>query len=151
MKINLTKKQYECLIKAIEAGSSVYGILGDTVADYYKPQSIEIENLQDYFLNFAHDFGMENITEEFQGNLITSNDYSEQMEEAMDDYNNETFWNELQVRLGKRDFSRTMTALEEKEIKENGGWLPDRIHGIYDEWEKEFEEHGIERLEVKKD
>lgn len=148
MKINLTKKQYECLVKAIDAGSSVYGILGDSVSEDYKQQSNEINDLQHYLLGFASEFGVEYMTERFRGEIIMSDDLSEKLREAMDDYDDETFWHELEVRLGKRDFERTITEAEKKEIKENGGWYPDRIHGIYDGWGAEFEKNGVERLGI---
>mgnify|MGYP001606038424 CR=1 FL=1 len=112
MKINLTKKQYETLTKAMEVGSSVYGILGDSIEGDYKKQSDEIENLRKYLLGLAHDFGFDDMTEKFRGKLIMSDNFSEKMHEAIDDYNDETFWHELETRLGKRDFERTMTKAE---------------------------------------
>lgn len=148
MKIDLTKKQYECLIKVIEAGSSVYSILGDSVSEEYKNQSNEIEDLREYFIGLASNFGMDDITEEFEGELIMSDDFSEKLREAMDDYDNEIFWDELETRLGKRDFERTMTPEERKEIEENNGLYTDRIHKIYERWGKELEENGIEMLEI---
>lgn len=148
MKINLTKKQYESLIKAVEAGSSVYGILGDMVSDDYKKESDEIEDLQEYLLGFASDFGFPHMTEKFEGELIMSDDFSEKLHEAIDDYNDETFWHELEIRLGKRDFERTITEAEKKEMKENGWWYPKRIQELYAKWSKEFEDNGVERLDI---
>lgn len=142
MNLTLTKKQYECLIRAIEASSSVYGILGD-VSDDYKKKSDEIENLRSHLLSFASEFGAEHIVEKFHNQIILSDGISKKLEEVIDDYNDENFWHELEIRLGKRDFERTITEKEKKEIKENGGWYPDRIQKIYDEWAKEFEKNGV--------
>lgn len=147
MKINLTKKQYETLIKAVEIGSSVYGILGDSIEGDYKKESDEIDNLQKYLLDFASDFGFDDMTEKFEGELIMSDDFSEKMQEAMDDYDDEIFWHELETRLGKRDFERTMTEAEKEEMEEDG-WYPKRIHDLYDKWSKEFEDNGVERLGI---
>lgn len=147
VKINLSKKQYETMIKAVEAGSSIYGILGDMVSDDYKKESNEIEDLQKYLLGFASDFGSSDMTEKFKGELIMSDDFSEKMEEVMDDYDDEIFWHELETRLGKRDFERTMTKAEKKEMEEDR-WYPKRIHELYDKWSKEFEDNGVERLEI---
>lgn len=151
MKIDLTKKQYECLIKALEAGSSVYGILGDDVSEEHKPQSEEIQELRDYFLSIAHEFKMDHITEKFMGKLIMNEEYGEILDEVIEDYNNNVFWHELETRLGKRDFERTITEAEKRQIEENNGWYPDRIHEIYENWGKEFEDNGIENLGVIKD
>lgn len=148
MKVDLTKEQYECLIKAVEAGNSVYGILGDNVSDEYKKQSVQIEMLQKYLLGHASDFGMEHMVDTYMGELILSDGFSKELGEAMDDYDDETFWNELEALLGQRDFDRTTTAKEQEEIKKNGGWYPDRIHKLYEKWNKEFEKNGIERLEI---
>jgi hypothetical protein len=148
MKINLTKKQYLTLIRALEAGNSVYGILGDNVSDEYKERSNEIDELCNYFLDFAKDFGKKELTEKFMGELIMSEKFSEKFHEAIEDYDEENFWHELEVRLGKRDFFRSMTKEEKKEMKKNDGWFPERIHKVYENWREEFEKHGIERLEV---
>jgi len=67
MKINLTKKQYGCLIKVLETAGSIYGILGDLSSEHYKKQNGEIEALQKYLLTFAHDFGVDEITETYKG------------------------------------------------------------------------------------
>lgn len=147
MKINLTKKQYEHLIKAVEAGDSVYGILGDSVSDAYKKQSDEIENLRRYLLSFAAEFGRKDMTEQFHGKTIMNGELSEKLHEAIEDYDDETFWHELETRLGKRDFEKTMTEAEKNELAEKQ-WYPERIHEIYESWSKEFEKNGVERLEI---
>ena len=149
MKINFTKKQYEDLIYALEAGFHVYGILGDAVSrENYKERSNRIEELNEYFFSFAEKFGMEDLVEEFRGKIIPKDEFSEKLFEIMDEYNNETFWHELETRFGQREFDRTKTEEEMREIRENNGIYPDRIHDLYKGWGKEFEKHGIERLEV---
>lgn len=147
MKINFADRQYKNLIKMAEIGSNIYGILGDVISEEYKIQSDEIDELRKYLLSFAGDFNCENLTEEFRGETIMSDSFSEEMQEVMDDYDDETFWHELETRLGKRDFERTMTEIEEIKTKKDG-WYPDRICDIYEKYEKEFEEYGIERLEI---
>lgn len=81
--------------------------------------------------------------------MVINEDYAETLHEVIDDYNYMTFWHELKVRLGKRDFQHTMTDEEEKEMEKNGGWYPSRIADLYKKWNAEFEEYGVERLEVK--
>ena len=70
---------------------------------------------------------------------------------VMNDYDDEIFWDKLELCLGKRDFLRTITEEEKKQIKKNDGFLPDRIHEIYDRWRDKFEKNGIERLELRED
>ena len=39
---------------------------------------------------------------------------------VMNDYDDEIFWDKLELCLGKRDFLRTITEEEKKQIKKNG-------------------------------
>ncbi|KKR91556.1 MAG: hypothetical protein UU43_C0004G0004 [Candidatus Falkowbacteria bacterium GW2011_GWA2_41_14] len=95
MKIDLTKKQYECLIKALEVADSVYGILGDSMPEDYKKQSDQIDDLRKYLLGFASEFSAEYMIEKFHGEIIMSDELSESLQEVMNDYDNETFWHDL--------------------------------------------------------
>ena len=151
MEINFTKEQYEYLIKAIEAGSSVYGILGDSVSEDYKRQSNAIEELRKYLLSHAHELDANFMVEKYKGEVIMSDAFSEKLQEVIDDYDDETFWSELETRLGKRDFEKTMTEAERKEMQKNNGWYPERIHEIYESWNREFEKNGVERLGIVSD
>ena len=147
MKINLTKKQYEILIRAVDAGESVYGIIGDEVSEEYKRQSNEIEELRTYLLELAPEFGCGHMIEKFQGHTIMEDGLAEKLWEAIEEYDDVTFWDELETRLGKRDFYRSVTKDDEKYMEEHS-CLPSRICGIYEKWGKEFEEYGVERLGV---
>lgn len=60
MKINITKKQYEILVKSLEANSFIYGPMSDFVDDKYKKDTVEIEEVQKYLLQYAKDFDFEN-------------------------------------------------------------------------------------------
>ena len=148
--INLSKDQYKVLLKMSEISSSIYGILGDMVSDNYKKQSNEIEKLNEYFLENAKNFGCEKFAEKYKGKYIPSDPFSKKIDSAIFEYDNETFWNELEIRLGKRDFEQSISSQEAKEMKNNNGWYPERIHLIYDKWQKEFEDYGINRLDVVK-
>ena len=146
MDINFTKEQYLTLIKAIEAGNSVYGIIGDEMRKKYKKQSIDIEDLLTYLLKFADDFGLKNITENIEGKLYLKGEFSDAIQGDVNEYDNSIFWDELIMRLGKRDFSNTITNEEQEYIDQNDGWLPERIQECYDKWRKEFEKHGLDNL-----
>ncbi|MFP4539961.1 MAG: hypothetical protein ACLFNN_03445, partial [Candidatus Paceibacterota bacterium] len=120
------------------------------VSEEYKKESNNIEELRNYLLGFAADHGFEDMTEMFMGKMIMSDEWSEKLHEVIEDYNDENFWHELETRLGKRDFERTMTEAEREEIKKSG-WYPSRIHDVYEKWSKEFEKYGINRLEIKEE
>jgi hypothetical protein len=54
----------------------------------------------------------------------------------------------LVTELGKRDFKNTITDEDEKYMDENDGWFPDRIHDIYESYEKEFDKYGLKNVVV---
>jgi hypothetical protein len=68
----------------------------------------------------------------------------------IEDFIDDTFWDELEVRLGKRDFDRTMTEEDDEYLEEHDGRLPPRAHAIYKRYHEEFDKYGIDRLEVNK-
>ncbi len=133
------------MIKAIEAGNFVYGIIGDEMRKKYKKQSIDIEDLISYLLKFADDFGFKNITDNIEGKLYLKDEFSDKIWEDVNEYNNSTFWDELITRLGKRDFFNTIKN-EEREYIDKNNWLPERIEECYDKWRKEFEKHDLDNL-----
>lgn len=148
MTVELTKKQFMSLITAVEAGSAIYGILGDIVSDRYKKQSNNIEEVRNCLLAQAKKLGCKDIVEEFEGITILDEELAEKFDRAIEDYDDETFWHELETRLGKRDFDRSVTVEEIQEMISSHGLYPERIHDLYDNWGKEFEKHGIDRLGV---
>jgi len=151
MQIELSKEQYRNLLEMSHIANSVLGILGDVLPEEtnFKKKSDEMTELEDYFISYAKDFGCEDMTEEFHEKTLLKEDVYEKIQEIMDEYDDYIFWNELEVRMGKRDFERTITEEDKKYIKENKGWLPERIHEIYDKYAEEFENHGIDCLEIK--
>ncbi len=153
MKIDLTKEQYIRLLEMNHIANGVLGILGDIFPDEtgYKEKSDKANELEDYFVNHAEEFDCKDITEEFYGKTLLKDEIYEKIQEIMDEYDDYIFWNELEVRMGKRDFERSITEEDKKHIKENNGWYPERIQEIYDKYAEEFENYGIDRLEIKRD
>lgn len=132
-----------------DLANSVMGILGDYIeGKSYKEKSNNFEELEKYLLNFAKNFESEDLAEKWKGEIIISDKASKKYQKIIDDYNDIIFWEELAERMGKRDFERTITVEDEKYLNENNGWLPDRIHTIYNKYHKEFENNGIDRLEI---
>ena len=149
MKINITKKQYIDLITMSRLANNIMGILGDHIDDKpYKEQSDRLEELETYFLTFAKDFQCDDMVEEWRGEMIMSETASEKLEAIMDDYDEFNFWDSLTTEMGKRDFMRSITSDDRKYMAEHDGLLPDRIGDIYETYHKEFEDHGIDRLEI---
>jgi len=152
MKIELSKEQFINLLKVSNIANSVLGILGDVLSGTdYKKKSDETKDLEEYLLRYTKDFGCSDLIEDFHGKTLLKDKIYEKIDEIVEDYDEYIFWSELEVRMGKRDFERTITEKEKQYIRENKGWLPDRVHEIYEKYRQEFENHGIDRLELKSD
>lgn len=90
---------------------------------------------------------IENVLSEISrksGPDFLATDYLKYLELFVDD----SFWDELEVRLGRRDFDRTMTEFDTKYLDSHDGKLPPRAHLLYKKYSDEFEKYGIDRLEV---
>ena len=145
MQIEFTKKQFKEMLLASMFYSWIRGGLADRDGEDFE----KFSELQNYLLEIAEKENMKDLFERFDGHLITHDKLDKEQLEIIEDYNDDTFWHELTVALGKRDFFRTVTEEEKEELKKNN-WLPERIHEIYGKYDNEFEKHGIDRLEIKK-
>ena len=144
MQIELSKEQFKEILLAAMLYSFIRGGLADDKGEDFK----KYEELENYLLKIAEENGCKNLVEEFHDQLIPSDELSELEEEIMSDYDDDALWSELITRLGRRDFFRTVTPDEDKEMGKRD-WLPDRAQGFFDKYNKEFEENGVERLEIK--
>ncbi|MBI5913111.1 hypothetical protein HY839_01575 [Candidatus Azambacteria bacterium] len=145
MKIEPTKEQYKELLLLVLLGSWVRGGVADMRGEYSK----EMDELEEYLLGEAKNFDLDDLVEHFEGHIVPSDKLSKEYEEIMEEYNDDEFWIQLSRRLGQRDFERTISEEEERHMKDNNGWFPERVHELYKEYDKEFEKHGIDRLEIK--
>ena len=144
MEVKLTKEQFKEMLLAAMFYSWVRGGLADGKGEDFQ----KYEELENYLLEIAKDNGSGDLVEKFQGHPGPTDELSELFENTMEEYDDDTFWHELVTRMGRRDFWKTVTPEEKKEIKKQE-WLPERVHEFYDKYEKEFEENGIDRLEIK--
>ncbi|MBU4536599.1 hypothetical protein KJ603_01000 [Patescibacteria group bacterium] len=146
MKIEFTKEQYEELMFLVSLGSWVKGGVVDIVGE----DNSKVDDLENYLAEQAKENDLSYLIEDFEGRVILNETISKKVEELMEIYDEDVFWSELETCLGKRDFYRTITDKDKKEMEENQDWLPERIHEIYGKYQEEFEKNGIERLEIKK-
>jgi len=144
MKIDITKEQYKQLIPMLAIASGVTGILGDVLPETdYKKRSLKMEKLEQYFLQFADDFGCgEFLDEEFYENRILP---------IMSDFEDYSVHDGLSSDLAWRDFRNEHTKKEmDKMAKENGGYFGVALYDYEKKYWDEFDEHGYDRLEIKK-
>lgn len=144
MNISFTKEQYLLLIKALYYGNWLVNAnrTNDVIEEY--------DDLEDYVLSFAKEFGIGKdvvrYDEKTNKPYITSGFESTELDEHIDDYDSEAFWNQLANRLACRDLLKIhgkeqITQMDAMEIFK----LTDVIE---DEYYEEFRKHGIERLEI---
>ncbi|MBU2598223.1 MAG: hypothetical protein KKC53_03465 [Actinobacteria bacterium] len=146
IEIKLTKEQYEDLVKLVYLGNwMINAIRTDDKIEKY-------DIIEQYIYSFAKNANLENY-------IIFDNELNEfyptrefeletDVDEYREEYNNEIFWDELIYRLSVRDFIK---AYGEDVIKKMS--LRDQIvkkSPFIEKYEKEFEKHGIENLEIKK-
>lgn len=151
MKINITKKQYEELIKAVAIADGVLGILGDvTTEKNYKKQSEEMDDLENYFLQYADDFGCGEFAQmDGQAVILDDEFYENKIMPIIDDYEDYASYDNLANKLAWRDFRRDHTEEEIEEMaKKNGGFFGVELYDYEKKYWDEFDENEFERLEI---
>jgi hypothetical protein len=147
MKIEISKKEYRTLLDVFH--------IADWVLHAYKaeegPETEEFRLLEQKILSLAGDMGFGHLVE-YDAELkkyFPTREYEEtsSVMDAIVDYDNECFWEELTERLATRDLIRqegkdkVMTMdFEERLVK------METSRGKYEE---EFERQGLNRLEIK--
>jgi len=144
--IEFSKKQYEVLVQALQIAESVYGILGDMVDERYDKQADAIEDLESWVLAKAGEMGMANIVEIFEGKNVLTDDAMDKYTDDLLAYEEWVFWDVFAHKLADREMAR---RLKKGNIsKDNMRELFD-LHGELEEkFEKEFEEHGLDHVEI---
>ncbi|MFD2639129.1 hypothetical protein [Piscibacillus salipiscarius] len=140
MKINFTKKQYKQLLDLAFLGE-FFGN-GTRMPD---ERDKAIHDIYQYVLSFADRFQMDDLIE-YEGKFdeyMPTREFEEQLEEYINKYDNDSFWEELPAKLAKRDIDRS------GETFENGDDYMRRLFEIEAKYEEEFEKHGINRLYIK--
>src|SRR3989344_5230506 len=150
MKINISKIQYENIIKALEISSFVYGDLSDFVEEKYKKNVNTLENIQKDLLEYAKEFDFDKNTENFEGKVILREEYYSKLLDDLFLYDDHQLFENLSNKLGLRDFNRNFTKEEiEKISEEHDGYLGVPLYDFEKKYYDEFNEHEYDRLEIK--
>lgn len=147
MKTNFTKEEYETIVEMLSIASWV--ISAFDVGP--QPDKQKYEDLEQKVLSHAKDFGMgkDIVWDKSLKKYFHSREFEENRTMPLiDEFQDETFWDELMNRLAERDF---VEAYTEKEIKKMD--VVDRItktDEFVDMYGEEFEENGIVNLRISK-
>ena len=151
MNIELTKAQFLALLKAVYLGNWMANAnRGGRAED---PHKEEYEAIEDFIFSHAKQFGFGELVDEedaSEGKFFPTRKFEEETDvsELRDEYDEETFWDELIDRLGERDFYQHYSKDEIQKMNDDERFTK-RIE-CEDKWGEEFEKYGIERLEVLK-
>lgn len=148
MKINITKKQYWNLMRALYMADW----MANAICEAGMKEDDDIKQIRDYIFSFAKQMGYGNYvtydkeTEKYYADFDLDDEPSARA--LIDRYDEYSFWDEAIGRFGERDFFNKYTEQEIKEMDNDERFI-ERME-CDEKWHDEFEEHGIERLEINK-
>ncbi len=147
MKVFLSKRHYNALIKCLWIWGWVYWIMGDMVDEKYKEISEEIDDFKNYILWYHKDFWFDkkNI-EEYDNKLSFSDSYMDWISDDMSDFNDMEFWEKLSRKFAIKE-------LEEKHWREQLEEMPQEVFmellcEVEAKYEKEFEENWFKNVSL---
>lgn len=149
MKINITKKEYRLLLDILYLGE--WMLAAHDCEDL--PENEKYRDVIQKFYSYAKEMGYENLIEADK----TSNKYYETREfesisivhGAIDNYNDETFWEKLVSKLAIRD------AIEAKGHEVFNEMSPEEkiklLTPLEERYHEEFSVHGLANLKIEGD
>ena len=145
MKIELTKEQLTSLVKLVYLGNRMANDwrTDDILEEFDEVESLVLDAVQKHGLGDYVDF------DEDSGKAIPSGELEEKMAEIADFYNENSFWDQLIYRMADRDYVRKYGEDSLEELFTEQGM--ERERPLVERYEKEFNEHGLDRLEVRRD
>ncbi len=148
--IKFSTEQFLALLKIIYLGNWVANAhLGDAETN---PRLTEYEEIENYVFSHAKVFG---LAEYVDDELAEDGEYfpprmfeeSQDVMEAINEYDDDTFWDELIEYLADRDFTNQYSKSEIQKMT-----IDERIDKLYihiDRWAKEFDKHSPDTLTIK--
>jgi hypothetical protein len=142
--IKLTPQQYEDLLKVV--------YLGNYLVNNFRPdQPVDrFDALESYLFSLAKEFGLPRAMDmdEETGEAYPSEEFSqaEDINLYLDDFIENTFWDELINRLTSRDLFRKYG----QQIMESLPWeeLKKKEEPVFQRYTEEIETYGMENLEI---
>lgn len=148
-KIEFTKKQFKTLLKLVYLGNWIANAQRDGSVE--NPHKEEYEKLENYIFSFAKQFGLDewvNDEDAADGKFFPTRFFEEEtdVQELIEEYDKETFWDELIHLLGDRDFYRHYSREEIRKMTQDERF--NKLYEFIDRWADEMAEYGIERLKI---
>lgn len=148
--IGFTKEQFEALLKLVYLGNWMANANRDGSPE--DPHKKEYEAIESYIFSFAKQFGLGEYVDDEEaekGKFYPTRTFEEETDtqKLVEEYDEDTFWDELINRLGERDFYRHCSKNEIQKMTRDERF--EKLYEFIDKWADEISENGIERLEIK--
>ena len=146
MKINFTKREYQSLLDILYIADWITSAYDET--ENGKP--VSHDQLEQKLLSYAKNFGFEHYVEQDKsdGQYYPTRLFEDETiaTEIIDQYDEDTFWDELVRRLAQRDIKLKydQEQLAKMDIKQ----VLEEMSIIEDAYNKEFEERGLLKVRV---
>ncbi len=140
---DLNSREFTEILLTFMVGNTVRAFIAEAREEDEK----QIEEQLNYIINLTEELGHNDLIEEFEGVKLPTSALCLEEEKIREEYDDQEFWENLEVRLGQRDFYKSLTTSERKKVNKNL-WLPEKVHSYYEKYRKEFEKNGIERLRI---
>lgn len=150
--IEFTKEQFLTLMKTVYLGNWMANANRDGSKE--DPHIKEYERMEDYIFSLAPQFGFEKYLdhESKDGERYFPTGLFEEetdVNKLHDEYDEETFWDELSDRLRDRDFYKKYSKKDWEKMTKDERFI--KLQECIIKWEEELEKNGIERLGIIKD
>ena len=147
--IEFTKEQFLVLMKTVYLGNWMANANRDGSPEY--PHIKEYEVIEDYIFSLAPQFGFEKYMDHeprYGDRYFPTGLFEEEIDvnKLHDEYDEETFWDELSERLGERDFFKKYSKKDLEKMTKDERYIKSIECEIA--WEEELENNGIERLGI---
>ena len=149
--IELTKAQFLALLKAVYLGNWMANANRDGSQE--NPHKEGYEAIEDFIFSHAKQFGFSEYVDDedaTEGKFFPTRKFEEETDvhELHEEYDEETFWDELIDRLGERDFYRHYSKDEIQKMSRDERF--EKLYEFIDKWVEEINKNGIERLKINK-
>jgi hypothetical protein len=139
MEISLTQDQYENLIKLVFLGSwLVNSFRTDRITDF--------DELENHIYSYAKDSGLQRCVayDEATKEYTPSDALEESVASYIEEYDEDSFWDELVRSLGQRDFIRQygQAAIQKMKFEE----MLEKEDPFIQKYAQEFEKNGLQHL-----
>jgi hypothetical protein len=144
MKNSLTKENYRTLLELVYMG--LWVVTAHRVET--DAESRKYEELEQYLFSYAKDFNAEELVERDPkfNEIFPTQQLEEECTRFIEEYDNDTFWEDLIYRLARRDFTRKygeeaiskMTTEERFKNEEE----------FIEKYSNEFETNGLDNIKI---